>query len=548
VIYGTGKQQSTKGGGDKDGAVVQQPAKATDHATVPLFDDEEEDGGAEEREEEDEPRPDLSGLLGNLGDLDGMDTARMLALPGEADALDEEAKEALKERKFITGGWSSEDEEKKEKDDGGGEEAAEGEAPKKVEGQEAAGKGAEAAAAAKAAADLEGFTDGVAIAHFVRIRLEDVPAACVAEFKRERPIVLGGLLPGESRMGMVQARVKRHRWHPKLLKTGDAMLVSVGWRRFQTVPTFSLEDRGEKRMRYLKYTLEHAHCTMTMHAPMMPPNTGVLCFRSWEKVGHFRVCATGGVLESAPNFQIMKKLKLVGEPYKIFRNTSFVKNMFNTDLEVSKYMHAKVQTVSGIRGEIKKAEGTRGSFRATFEDRILMSDLVVCKCWINVEPKQFYHPVIDVAQWRPARLIGELRAAAGVPVPDNKDSQYGGQFVRPERRFNPIRIPKTLQEALPFQFMSKGRERKKDALRKKAAVVSSDRDRAINGLLTRLHTIRREKERIRTQASAKKKAAKEKREQFIQDKRDVHTKEAKKKRYQEQGKKLAKRQKALRLT
>jgi len=343
-------------------------------------------------------------------------------------------------------------------------------------------------------------------------------------------------------------RVKRHRWHPKLMKSGDALLLSIGWRRYQTVPTFSLEDRGEKRMRMLKYTLEHAHCTMTCYGPSVPPNTGILAFRSWAKVSHFRVSATGSVLESAPDFEIKKKLKLVGEPYKIFKNTAFIKNMFTSDLEVSKYMHAKIQTVSGIRGEVKKPEGNRGHFRATFEDRILMSDLVICKCWINVEPNKFYHPVVDVADWRPARLIGELRAANGIAVPDNKDSHYGAQTVRPDRKFNPLRVPKGLQKALPFKTMHKREGKKsKNKLRKKTAIVSSEREKEINGLLIRLNTVRKEKNRIRKAGNVRRKNVKEVREKFVQEKRDAVKVEVRKKRYVKEGMAETKKRKAMKL-
>jgi ribosome biogenesis protein BMS1 len=469
----------------------------------------------------------------------------MAMLPGEAGILDdEERRDRLKERKFITGGWSSaEEEEGASGDEDGPKEKNEGQA----ETEEA--KAEQSSAIQKTSSEnLQGFEDGAAIATFVRIRLQGIPAACVAEIRRERALLIGGLLPGETRMGMVQMRVKRHRWHPKLLKSGDALLLSIGWRRYQTVPTFSLEDRGEKRMRMLKYTLEHAHCMMTCYGPLVPPNTGVLAFRSFQKVTHFRVSATGGVLESAPDFEIKKKLKLVGEPYKIFKNTAFVKGMFTSDLEVSKYLHAKIQTVSGIRGEVKKPEGTRGHFRATFEDRILMSDLVVCKCWINVEPKKFYHPVVDVAGWRPARLIGELRANAGVPTPDNKDSHYGAQNVRPERKFNPLRVPKSLQKALPFKSAPKlDGKKKKNMLRKKTAVVSSEREKQINNLLSRLHAVRKEKQRIRQASNAKRKATKEVQDKFIQDKRDLVKKEARKKRYIKEGQTESKRRQAMRL-
>ena len=67
----------------------------------------------------------------------------------------------------------------------------------------------------------------------------------------------------------------------------------------------------------------------------------------------------------------MKKLKLVGEPFKIFKNTAFIKNMFNSSLEVAKFESAVLRTVSGIRGSIKKStkEGPEGSFRATLKTK-----------------------------------------------------------------------------------------------------------------------------------------------------------------------------------
>ncbi len=56
----------------------------------------------------------------------------------------------------------------------------------------------------------------------------------------------------------------------------DPLIFSVGWRRFQSVPLFSLKHvvAGEDRNRLIKYTPEHMHCLAQMYAPLTAPNTG----------------------------------------------------------------------------------------------------------------------------------------------------------------------------------------------------------------------------------------------------------------------------------
>jgi hypothetical protein len=165
------------------------------------------------------------------------------------------------------------------------------------------------------------------------------------------------------------------------------------------------------------------------------------------------------VLELEATHSIVKKLKLVGNPTKVHKNTAFVGGMFNTALEVAKFEGAAIRTVSGIRGQVKKAlKADDGSFRATFEDKVLRSDLVVMRAWVPVPLPQVYHIISSLCVpsangtrggFLRMRTTAETRALAGAAPPVEADSLYK-PIERVTRRFNPLSIPKALQAALPF--------------------------------------------------------------------------------------------------
>ena len=285
------------------------------------------------------------------------------------------------------------------------------------------------------------------------------------------------LLPHEcTPPSLLTARVRRHRWHGKILKARDPPIVfSCGWFKRSRAPLYSLEDERQTRQRFLKYTPEHMHCGAALPRGSVAPNTPLLGFHSLKSdCATFRVCLVGVVVKQETLSPVVKKLKLWGPLHRVEKNTAFIDaDMFtpSTALEAAKFEGAQIKTVSGIRGSIKKAiredasaaarragSGRQGrAFRATFEDKLLLSDVVVCRLWVPVEPPPLCLPVANLLEAVSgdtllARSVADVRRETQTPIPVAKDSLYKGPIARAPRKFAPQKLPKKLVEQLSLRL------------------------------------------------------------------------------------------------
>ena len=191
---------------------------------------------------------------------------------------------------------------------------------------------------------------------------------------------------------------------------------------------------------------------------------------------------------------------------------------------------------------MKKAlRAPEGAFRATFEDRILMSDLVFVRTWYPVAVPQYYNPVTslllrDKNTWTGMRTVGQIRHEMGKRPPVKASSLYR-PIDREARHFNPLRVPTVLQRQLPFKSKPKLREKRQGrSFASKRAVVLEPEERRVLALMQQLATRHREKARQRRLQQEEKHKAHVAQREKEESKRAPKMRELKHKFYREIGK------------
>ncbi|AFM98409.1 40S ribosome biogenesis GTP-binding protein [Encephalitozoon hellem ATCC 50504] len=259
-------------------------------------------------------------------------------------------------------------------------------------------------------------------------------------------IILGSFLVAEKEMNIIQGKVKRYKWYRKILKTNEPAIFSVGWRRFQSVPIFSMKDATRNRV--IKYTPESMHCNISFYGPVVPAGTG---FSVYSEKGDFRVLGLGTITDVNGDPNLVKKLKLIGYPKEIRQNTVFVQDMFTSDLEVLKFQGASLKAVSGLRGQVKMPHGKNGVYRATFEGNMLMSDIITLRCFVPVDVYKIFVPVNNlVGEWRGLRRLHEIREALGIAHNYGQEDSSPGEEEECDAVEEDYGLPQEIEKELPF--------------------------------------------------------------------------------------------------
>lgn len=218
---------------------------------------------------------------------------------------------------------------------------------------------------------------------YVRIRVSHGIDELRSEFMDRGYLIVGTVAEGEK--VHVRGRVKVHKWAERTIRSLVPVTVSLGWYRFQCVPVLSVNDG--RRNRYLKKNLD-GYCDITFFGP--PGISGRFCLVKKEG---FRILALGSI--EGQGEQIVKKCKLIGVCFRVFQNSIFIQQMFNTRDEVLRFIGGRLKSVSGLRGIIKRPQGYSGVFRASFEGSLNKNDVVFLKCYFPTDVPKVYSDCHD---------------------------------------------------------------------------------------------------------------------------------------------------------
>ena len=160
-------------------------------------------------------------------------------------------------------------------------------------------------------------------------------------------------------------------------------------------------------------------------------------------------------------------------------------------------------------------------------------DIVFLRAWYSIQPRKFYNPVTslllsDKEHWQGMRLTGQVRREEGMKTPTNVNSTYK-RVERPARRFNPLKVPKKLQAALPYASKPKlMKAQHRVTYMQKRAVVMEPEEKKAMALLQQVRALRKDQVARRREKQEERRAVRRKKVEKEEAKKGEKDKEKRK--------------------
>lgn len=343
--------------------------------------------------------------------------------------------------------------------------------------------------------------DGLAIpGHYIRVKID-----LSNNFDFSKLYIIGALLPSENIPVCLKGQVYKNKWQKNDLKSNDPYLLSIGWLRIQTIPILTAND--------VLITKCKVTSDILFYSPSVPSGTSFFIF---DPKANYRIFGSGKILDSSGNCDVKRRIKLIGYPQSIVGQNAIVQSMFSSQREAEKFLNAKVETVSGLRGLIKTAVGKDGCIRVAFEGTILMSDIVILKCFIPIKPIKYYQHLTPKAKLVQPQITECDEESEASEV----NEEYEDEFLKARNSQNARKI-KELEKQLPYSL------RQVKEIKETIDLPVPPEQRRIEEFKAKLETKKREKE-LKEEISRKNRLEKlkMKRKSELQEKEEYKKKSA----------------------
>lgn len=234
--------------------------------------------------------------------------------------------------------------------------------------------------------------DGAWPGLYITVHVKNVPREFMDDCKPGKPVILFGLLPHEHKMTVMNFLIQRKTDSDHPIKSKDALIFHVGFRRYSVSPLFSQHTTGSK-FKYERFLPMGVSTVATAYAPISFPPSPVLVFQQ-SVSGNHTLVASGSVLSPNPDRIITKRIVLSGHPFKIHKKSAVIRYMFFNREDVHWFKPVELRTKWGRRGHIKEAMGTHGHMKCVFDSQPKSQDTVLMNLYKRVFPKWTYNPRI----------------------------------------------------------------------------------------------------------------------------------------------------------